>query len=526
MNKEQSVAHSPAVAQAGESPASGSGTYGQILKASALIGGSSVLNIAIGMVRTKAMAVLLGPAGFGLFGVYGSIANLTQCIAGMGINSSGVRQIAYAVGTDDTEQVARTTAVLRRTSILVGVLGAVLLIALSRQISTLTYGNEQHVAAISLLSIAVFFQLVSNGQGALIQGMRNILDLAKMGVLGALFGTLISIPVVYFLREKGVVPSLVGVALMSLSVSWWYSRKVHIHTPSMTASQLGQEVSALLKLGFAFMASGFMTMGMAYAIRIILLRKVSVEATGLYQSAWTLGGLYVGFILQAMGADFYPRLTANAQNNTDCNRLVNEQTEIGLLLAGPGVIATLTFAPVVIALFYSIKFGAAVEVLRWICLGTILQVITWPMSFIIVAKGKQAIYLGSELAWGVVSISLAWICVQWFGLKGAGVSFFGSYVFYGFILLPIVRRLSGFRWSTANKQTGLLFLALIAMVFTGFYMLPLLWAACIGTLAALMSAIYSIRVLIRLVPRDRIPAPIWKLLAGLWLVPPGVASVD
>jgi PST family polysaccharide transporter len=227
-----------------------------------------------------------------------------------------------------------------------------------------------------------------------------------------------------------------------------------------------------------------------------------------------------------MGADFYPRLTANAQNNTDCNRLVNEQTEIGLLLAGPGVIATLTFAPVVIALFYSVKFGAAVEVLRWICLGTILQVITWPMSFIIVAKGKQAIYLGSELAWGVVSISLAWICVRWFGLKGAGVAFFGSYVFYGFVLLPIVRRLSGFRWSTANKRTGLLFLSLIAVVFTGFYVLPLLWAACIGTLAALMSAVYSVRVLVRLIPRDRIPGPIWKLLAGLWLVPPGVASVD
>ena len=45
-------------------------TYGQILKSSALIGGSSVLNIAIGIVRTKVMAILLGPAGVGLFGLY------------------------------------------------------------------------------------------------------------------------------------------------------------------------------------------------------------------------------------------------------------------------------------------------------------------------------------------------------------------------------------------------------------------------------------------------------------------------
>ena len=278
-----------------------------------MIGGSSVLNIAIGIVRTKVIAVLLGPAGFGLFGIYGSISNLAQCIAGMGINSSGVRQIAHAVGTGDSEQIALTTTVLRRTSILLGAIGAAIFVVLSRQISNLTFGSEQHAAAILLLSIAVFFQLVSNGQGALVQGVRNILDLAKMGVLGALSGTIISIPMVYFLRERGVVPSLVCVAFMSLSVSWWYSRKVKIHTPLMTASQVGHEASALLKLGFAFMASGFMTMGMAYAVRIIVLRNVGVEATGLYRSAWTLGGLYVGFILQAIGSGYFtPRLTANA----------------------------------------------------------------------------------------------------------------------------------------------------------------------------------------------------------------------
>jgi O-antigen/teichoic acid export membrane protein len=106
-------------------------SYSQILKSSALVGGSSVLNIVVGIVRTKAMAVLLGPSGFGLFGLYGSIANLTQSIAGIGINSSGVRQIAEAVGSDNTERIALTTAVLRRTSIFLGVLGAGLLLVFS-----------------------------------------------------------------------------------------------------------------------------------------------------------------------------------------------------------------------------------------------------------------------------------------------------------------------------------------------------------------------------------------------------------
>ncbi len=121
--------------------------------------------------------------------------------------------------------------------------------------------TDQHASAVALLSLAVFFRLVAGGQGALIQGMRRISDLAKMGILGALYGTVISIPMVYYLREDGVVPALVAAAAMSIVTSWWYSRKVRIQPPSMTVSQVRHEAAGLLKLGFAFMASGFLDDG-------------------------------------------------------------------------------------------------------------------------------------------------------------------------------------------------------------------------------------------------------------------------
>ena len=173
-------------------------------------------------------------------------------------------------------------------------------------------------------------------------------------------------------------------------------------------------------------------MGAAYAVRAMVLRMVGLDAAGFYQAAWTLGGLYVGIILQAMGADFYPRLVAVANDDQECNRVVNEQAHVSMLAGSdPVCIATLTFAPIVISLFYSAKFAEAVDVLRWICLGIALRVITWPIGFIIVAKNRQAIFFGTELAWTVVNVGLTWICVNAFGLNGAGIAFFGSYVFHG-----------------------------------------------------------------------------------------------
>jgi enterobacterial common antigen flippase len=497
-------------------------SYGQILKSSALIGGSQVASIAIRIIRTKAMAMLLGPAGVGLMGVYESITNLVQSVAGVGINSSGVRQIAEAVGSGHKERIAQTVIVLKRTSFLLGILGAILLILFSKQVSILTFGNDRHTSAVALLSFVVCFGLISGGQGALIQGMRRISDLARMGVLGTLFGTIISIPVIYFMGEGGVVPSLMAISGMGIVISWWYSRKVEIEPVELKVSQMRQEVASLLRLGFAFMSSAILMMGAAWAVRIMLLRMVGIEAAGLYQAAWALGGLYVGLILQAMSADFYPRLTAVAINNAECNRLVNEQAQISLLLAGPGVLATLTFAPVVIFMFYTRRFEGAIEILRWVCLGMTLRVMTWPMGFIILAKGESKFFFLTEMAWTLVNVGLSWICIRAFGLSGAGMAFFGSYVFHGFLVYPVVRYLSGFRWSTANKHTALLFLSLISLVFCSLILLPFWFATSMGVIAMLLSSVYSIQTLLNLVSTDRIPRPILRLIGRLGFVSVGL----
>jgi enterobacterial common antigen flippase len=494
-------------------------SYTQILKSSTLVGGSSVLNTGIGILRTKALAVILGPAGFGLFGLYNSIANLTQSIAGVGINSSGVRQIAVAVGSNDELRIARTATILRRTSMFLGLIGAALLIVFSRQVSTMTFGTADHAGAVCLLSVAVLFQLISGGQTALIQGMRRIGDLAKMSVFGALFATLVSIPLVYYFRENGVVLSIIAVAAMTIVTSWWYSRKIRVSFPGAADLRIRQEVTALLKLGFGFMASGLVAMGIAYAVRVLVLRHVGFAAAGYYQSAWTLGGFYVGVILQAMAADFYPRLTAVIHDDSACNRLVNEQARISLLLAGPGIIGTLTFAPLVIAILYSARFAAAVGVLRWICLGAALQVITWPIGFIIVAKGRAGLLIFCEMSWGVVSLILAWFCVGHFGLNGAGIAFFGSYAFHVVLLYPIVNRLSGFTWSGDNLQTAAVFVLSILTVFCSFAVLPAFWATTIGIVASVASTVYSVRILTKLLSWDELPTPVRRLLAQVRLAP-------
>ena len=499
----------------------GKKSYGQILKSSVLVGGSASFNVLIRVVRAKAVALILGPTGVGLLGFYNSITELTRCVAGMGVSDSGGRQIADAAGSGEKNlpRIAATAAALRRVTLFSGILGAILLFLFCKPVSQVTFGETTHIWPVALLGFAVFFDVVAGGGGAILQGTHRIADLAKNRVLGILFGTILAIPIVYMFRENGIAPAIICTSIAGAITSWWYVRKLPMQRVKLATQQFFEEAKPLLSFGITFMATTFMTLGGAYVVRVLLLRKLDLEAAGCFQAAWALGGLYVGFILQAMGADFFPRLTSVATNKVECNRLVNEQAEMGALIAVPGSLATLTFAPIIVHVFYTSDFQPAVQVLHWICLGMTLRVVSWPMGYMLVAKGERRLFFWSELFKNSFFVALVWFCVNTFGLDGAGIAFFGMYVVYWIGVYFLVRRLSGFRWSKMNVRLISIFVPVTLIVFLSQYLLPPLAAGIIGTLATIVTTICALRTLFTLIPVERLPGTVRRILALFHLLP-------
>jgi len=494
-------------------------SYGRILKSSALIGGSTAVNMLFTVARTKAMALLLGPSGVGLLGIYGSISDLVRSIAGLGINTSGVRQIAEAVGSGDAERISFTVTTLRRVALYSGTVGAVLLVLLSRRVSWLTFHDYDHAGAIAMLGSVAFFLDISDAQKALVQGMRRIADLVRMNILGALYGTVFGIVIVYFWRERGIVPCMICVAAMSIVTSWWHARKIKIDVVRVTWARAFAEASELVKLGFLVMVNGLFTLGAAYIVRLFVLRNVGLKGAGLYQAAWGLAGVCISFILDAMGTDYYPRLTAVANQKDECNRLVNEQIEVGLLMAAPVMLVGLSLAPLAITLFYSARFGGAVEILRWFSIGMFLRVLTWPMGFIILAKGERKLFFWSGVLTNSAYLTLVWIGIKMFGLTGTGIAFFVLQVLHNIAIYHVADYLTGFAWSTANRKLALVFLPLVGVVFISWYLMAPGLVAVLGAMISLPAGYYALKTLCEMVPLERLPASARSLVVLLRLSP-------
>lgn len=425
-------------------------SYQRTAKSSILIGGTQVINIILGIVRTKVLAILLGPAGLGVADLYRSATSTIGSIAGCGLGNSGVRQIAEAFGSGNREAIARTVTALRRISYYTGLAGLFAVLALSRPLSKATFGDTRHATGLALMSLTVLLGNIGAAQYALLQGMRRIRDLAKCQILGAVVGTVTSIGIIYWLRQNGIALYLIVVAAASVCGSWYYARKIELPALRMRWTEVRLEIRVMLGLGVAFLLSGLTSSAANYFTRLLIVRKLGLDAVGLYQATWTLSGLYVGFVLTAMATDFYPRLTGVAQDRAACNRLINEQTEVGLLMALPGVLGTLVLAPWLLGLFYSKSFLAAGEIVRWHIMGVPLQVATYPLGFLQVAQGRGQLYLVKEVVVAAVYLLFIYAAIKLFGLPGIGYYYFFARLFHLMTEYFIARRLTGFRWSAQN----------------------------------------------------------------------------
>ncbi|UFS70592.1 O-antigen translocase [Geomonas sp. RF6] len=486
-------------------------SYKRILQTTLIMGSSSVCNTLLGIVRTKILALILGPSGIGLAGIYTTVTGLFSAVCGLGIWESGVRQIANAVGSGDDELVGRTVLTIRRATLICGALGFVALVAFSGIVSKLTFGHDGHTRDLALVSLTILFGALASGQAALIQGMRRIGDLAKLGVLGSLLGTVISIPIVYAFGERGIPYFLISVSAMSILTSSWYARK--IRTASVRASWLEslRDAHPLLKLGVALMSGALMTAATQYILRVFIVRELGLTAAGVYQASTTLSLVYVGIILNAMLTDFYPRLAAASGNNVECASLVNKQIEVGLLLAVPGIVAIMTFAPWVIATFYSAKFLSAVDILRWQILGVMLQLVTWPMGFILRAKGNGKLFFLSELFANSSYLVLTWVGITFFGLPGLGGAYFGMNLTYLVLIFFIVRGYYAFGFTRESVRLLIMSCIALAGVFLLTAFLPKTASLIANSVVTLVVSGYSLKVLLSRAGEEMAPGLLLKI---------------
>lgn len=411
--------------------------------------------ILIGLVKVKALALLLGPAGIGLMGILMSIMATGGAFFGMGLGTSGVRELV--LNNKNIEKLDLVRKALFSANFLLGLLAIIVIVIFRVTLSEWFFQSADYQLAICIIAVGIFLSLISGSQTTLLQGLRRITELAKVKVIGALVSTFIGLLIIWQFGESGMPFFVITLPLGSFCVALFYTRKLpKLTTSTISFRQLKLQWQRLFTLGFALMLTGLMAVGCQLIVRYIINQELNIESVGYFQAAWAISMTYISFILGAMSADYYPRLTQQIDDKHEANRLVNEQTEIAIIFAAPVLLGMIVFAPLVINLLYSNEFTSSIEILRWQVFGDTLKLISWPLAYVILAKGKSKLFFFTELLWNVSFILLIYKGVNLFGIQVTGYAFVVSYAVYLSWVYFVSRTINDFKWTTNNIKLILL----------------------------------------------------------------------
>lgn len=476
-------------------------TYRDIVKTTSLFGGVQGLNIVLNLVRTKVVAILLGPEGVGLNSIYNETRELVHSTTNLGLDVSGVRDVSNAyeqwecAGSEEErdifrKEISKQTAVLRSWILLLAFVGMMMCMLCARPLSFFTFGDYSHTWGYVLLSPAVAMSTVTCGELAVLKGLRKIRQLATVSVLNVIAGLVVSLPIFYVWGIEGVLPALLSLGLATMLVTLAYSLRVEKLRLVYTSSEL-REGHGMLAVGFNFVLCSIIGHLTLLGIQAYLNNVASLEMVGLYNSAYTLTMTYAGMVFAAMETDFFPRLSGVIKDKVERMDTLLKQQDVSLILVTPMLVALIVALPVIVPLLLSGRFEAIVPMAQVTTIGLLFRAVYLPNAYMSLAAGDNKTFLFINIV-GSVDLLLVILGFHLGGLIGMGMALTAQ----NLIDMLLVMGISKWKYGVVFTAKRLLSMVLYTMLMIGAYTLCMVlqgwmyWVAGVSVTA--LTVVYSL----------------------------------
>lgn len=436
----------------------------RVLSAIAMLGSAQAVNIACSVVRAKLIAVWLGPVGVGLNTILVNGTNLVSSATQFNLRDSAVRDLAIPMTPADT---ALKTAVVRRWAILLGLLGAVAVIAFSPLLSASAYsGSLAYSLYFAALAPSLFCAAYAAGEFAVMQARDRLRQIARANVIAGLAATAIAIPLLFWLRLRSIV-IIINVYSIAVAVCAYIWRVPPVSVAPLSRQTLWQQGRGFLALGLSISFSALLTTLINYTLSAYINTRGGETALGIYQSGYTLVNSYVGIIFSAIAVEYYPRLTRFIGRPTMARTVMAHEVALIVKLVTPVAIVFVLFSDFFIRLLYSSSFEAVRPFVTFAIIGALYRGISLCYAYRILAAGDTRAYIFTESLSAAIGLALNIIGYRLGSYAGLGIAYILWYVAYTAITALTCRR----RYRVILPRRQWLLIALATLLITLFVLI-------------------------------------------------------
>lgn len=409
------------------------------MKVTSLFGGVQVINIIISIVKSKVIAILIGATGMGIASLINSSLSLIYGLTSFGLEKSAVKEISIANNKLENERISKTISVLKRLVWFTIVLGVVVILCFAPWLSEFSFGNREYTVSFLWISLALLFRCLTSSQLAILQGLRKLKSLAKANLYGNIISLSLTLPLYYVYKLDAIVPVIILSTFISFIVTFYYTNNIGLNSNKISNKETLIKGRGMIELGFTLSVSSMLSLLGAYILQIFISNNGGVDQVGLYQAGFLILNTYVGIIFNAMGTDYFPRLSAISVDILKIRKSVYEQAIIGVLLITPIIVVFLALAPIIIKILYSKDFLPILAMISWGILGMLFRLVSWSMGYIIIAKGDSKVFIKTAIGFNALQLLLCVLGYTYGGLEGLGFSYLIHFIVHFFSIKLITK---------------------------------------------------------------------------------------
>ena len=308
--------------------------------------------------------------------------------------------------------------------LLASLLGLIITVILSPVLSHTSFCDQSYIPYFMLLSLAVFFNVMGTGEMAVMQGLRRYKMLAFCSVVPPICGLALSVPIYFIWGIEGIVPAMIVINLIYFIVIRMlsYRNKQGETQKKITMKQMWSQGRGIIKFGAIMTFGSLLGTLTTYALIAFISNVGSIEDVGFYQASNVITSQYTGLVFTAMATDYFPHLSGLVKTNMqEAFRVINQQTEVIMLIITPLAMLLILTAPLAIRLFLTEEFLSIERMICFIGLASVFKALCFPRDYIIFAKGDNKIILWVETVWGCTkTFSIMSLFYYFLGLDGLG----------------------------------------------------------------------------------------------------------
>ena len=434
----------------------------RLFKVTALLSSSSLVEITLNIIKTKLLALLTGPTGVGLMGLYQSLINLLRSLASV-FAGAGVVQVAAPLPDEQKADLYR--ALLRY---VLGVSGLVTLalILFSRPVAVFFFndaGRYKELIGFALITPVIFLGIFWRSW---LNALRQVKSLAKLKIMATSTVVVTTVVLVWVWKLKGVYLAALLYPVPLAMLAWRALKKVFPAAqpqPALSEHQaidISARIRQVLATGQTLLISSLLFTGSVLFVKGLINRQLGTQALGYFQASWTLAMVYIELLLAALGMDFFPRLATACADKRTTNALINQQLAFTLMLSMPVILALMLLAPWALQWLYSRQFLPADGVLQWQLTGDFFKVISWVLGYVLIAHKKLGQSLVIQLLWVSLFSAGSVLLMPGYGIHAPGMAFALAYAGSAGLSLGLVAHQLGWR---PDRHAGLAVITTLAV---------------------------------------------------------------